>query len=449
MKGEINWADYKEYASRQISSNVEKLGRHLNELLGVDYSEELYSCIFFMPVSQIVFLEYLRKKHGYRRRLKKCSLTSISEKVATYLRGYKVLKIDAKTFPVSDIVSMRFWYRHSDFAENCINGRSVSELEYKSGITLARRKRRSDALAREIAVGHDSFELSASIKTFITNHKSFANLDYPRLLLCSAHGLYNGELSRIYVAFAKAAGTKVVCLQPGFIHGVMKYFDQVEYELQISDVYLSWGENLYSPNALIVGCPYSHRASSRDSGKLPGELIILPQVPRRTIPAPISFYWGQTYDDFLENEKALIRRLKVIQEVCKKATFRCKDCDFEYYSGLLKSHFENPTIDTGDINSEEHFRAHEKVFITYFSTALPESLYKNMHVVPVIPREDYALMEPAMSEFDAINEINDIQAVSSSLNQRRVNEYLAKYAHPTNPGKFKRDLSQILKCLEK
>ena len=358
--------------------------------------------------------------------------------IVGHIRKRKTITINPESIPINEIISFKFFHRHSLFKLKSIGKHRISEFNYTSRNIISKYLIRKSQISC-IIKSEASAKLVKIIEDVCNNYKSFEKLKYPKAILCNAHGLYGDSINSIYVAFAKINKAKIICMQPGFIHGVIKYFDQIEYESTISDIYLSWGENLYLPSSFSLGSLYSLRSKHKTEDVFPGELIILPQVPTRDIPYPVSFYWGWTHSQFLEREENLIKTIKELHKLCKNPVYRCKCSDFDYYNNLLNSNLKEAKIESGDINKEEHFASYKKAYILYFSTALVESYYKGIKVIPFTPFGDEQLRNSALSEFKSINCRNE-----NSRLQENTGRFIEKYAKSIDPNEFKKKLNIII-----
>ena len=130
--------------------------------------------------------------------------------------------------------------------------------------------------------------------------------NYPEVLLTNAHSIYDIK-NRLFLSFAKFRNCKIINVQCAFHNGLVKYSYQTEYEKKISDTYLTFGKKTNFENNYPFGCMYSYRA---DINKQNENLILLPQVPYRNSPLPISNFWSETKQEFLKRKDEIFDFIK-------------------------------------------------------------------------------------------------------------------------------------------
>ena len=269
------------------------------------------------------------------------------------------------------VLSIGFFHRHNNFRKEVSKHMNVHEFDARTAVYSPTFPEISRILQR-VRLPRTSLQLARllSVSEILATRPT-----WPSAILMSGHGIYSGEsgaLARIFLAHAKIRGSLLLTLQPGLVHGFASYLDQVEYEGQISDVYLAWGDTEVRMTArkLDFGSLYASR--NLDAECKPGRQLVLPQVPGNSSSRPISFYWGMTRREFRDQMPSLLSMCRDFPNP-EKTILRCKSPDMPFYSNWAwLPHAQTPSFDSGDVNTSGRISTYEENWITYPSTALVE-----------------------------------------------------------------------------
>lgn len=222
-----------------------------------------------------------------------------------------------------------------------------------------------------------------------------------RTILSSNHGWVSSSLIRFILGQSKAYyNNNILILQAGLIHQSGEDFPQVVWEKMICKKWLSWSNEpgIMDEKCSFFGSPYIGYLLEKKSRVIDQTNIILPQVPFSIVRRPFPFYWQLSLNEFHSQADKLLENIDRAVSIAKNPVLRIKKCDEKYYQVILKERYPDIRIDSGDINKGEFFQPSATSCITYFSTALSESVCYSENMKLLFDNRDTFLDKKVYSE---------------------------------------------------
>ena len=292
---------------------------------------------FYVTLNMITFENFLIKKSIFWPELNSPipnlkKLNFISGNLE-FIKLKKSLFIDIKSLPKKKIVNASFFKRHRIYEEEAKKNIEFENLNLNCNLAISQNKLVSLNLLKKVLPDLSDVRILGEINFLINNFEIMIDENYPNILLTNAHSIYDIK-NRLFLSFAKLKNCKIINVQCGFMNGLVKYAYQTEYEKKISDIYLTFGKKLNFEKNYPFGCMYSHRAGVNSRNE---NLILLPQVPFRNNPLPISNFWSETKQEFLKRKDEIFDYIKLLcAEFNDDVNLRCKLIDKKFYEIMLK-----------------------------------------------------------------------------------------------------------------
>ena len=422
----VNWHEYQTHSENKVEEYISSIKDYLKSN-SLSLSDDFIYTFFFMPLSQCIFLKYLEENSLWQK--------SRFKNINNFLKKSKLLIpiLHSKPLIASEIVSMKFFHRHPSLEHEFKKFYSYEELNVKIKGKIKVSIFSEYYKLKKYGLNNLSNEFLERL-FFILLNKSFFGLNhkFPKIILGVNHGIYN-LLNSFFLSLSKQNKSKLLIIQSGLFYNQIQYCAQLEYEVEISDYFLSWGRGLHQNNIKPVGCQYADRGKYE---KKNSELIILPQVPFM-IPRPFSSYWSH-YNDFNDKESLdeFVYHLSTRFNKITNLTARCKSCDYYYYKDLFKKNSINIKIEGFDVNKGEIFHKHPITHIMSYSTAIPEAYYKGSHVNLLFSSRNILLKKKISIKLDSLLAEND--------NQSLIGDFLDLYSKNISSKKLAKKIGNLI-----
>lgn len=347
-----------------------------------------------------------------------------------YIKLKKSQFIDIKSLPKKKIVNASFFKRHQIYEEEAKKNIEFENLNLNCNLKISQNKLISLNLLKKVLPDLGDVRILGEINFLINNFQILINANYPNILLTNSHSIYDVK-NRIFLSFAKLRNCKIINLQVGFMGGLVKYFYQTEYEKKISDIYLSIGKKGGIEKNYPFGSMYSYRFGVNKKNE---NLILLPQVPFRNNPLPISSYWSETRQEFLKRKDKIFDYLKrLCADFNHDVSLRCKLIDKKFYETMLKkNNIKFNSLILGDIEKGNPIDSYNNVYVTYLTTAMIETFATSKNVQLKFDQFKNYLID------EVKNDLN-ISCASNNISQ-----FMEKYSINLTPEKSAKILNQLI-----
>ncbi len=432
----VNWDKAPEEIERIIYFSLKKLENFLK-----DFDPRLKSLptsffenYFYVTLNMIIFENSLIKKSIFWpefnspiTNLKKLNFISGN---LEYIKLKKSQFIDIKSLPKKKIVNASFFKRHQIYEDEAKKNIEFENLNLNCNLTISQNKLVSLKLLKKALPDFSDVRILSEINFLINNFEIMFNENYPNVLLTNAHSIYDIK-NRLYLSFAKLKYCKIINVQCGFMNGLVKYAYQTEYEKKISDIYLTFGKKLNFERNYPFGCMYSSRAGVNIRNE---NLILLPQVPYRDNPLPISNFWSETKQEFLRRKDEIFDYIKLLcNEFNNNVNLRCKSIDIKFYKTMLKKkNIKFNNLIPGYIEKGNPIDSYDNVYITYLSTSIIETFASSRNVQLKFDQFKNYLID------EVKNDLN------TSITSKDISQFMEKYSINLTPKKSAKILKQLI-----
>jgi putative transferase (TIGR04331 family) len=257
---------------------------------------------------------------------------------------------------------------------------------------------------------------------------------------------YNEKL-KIHISKQSELGSKLIVLQHGGTYGISKFFSTETHELNVSDIFISWGwKHLNNDKILPLGILNQNKLPKRKSSNQKDNLLlVLGSVPRYSyklwsecISSQILYYLDNQIN-FISNLDNHIFRQLIVKPYPVETGWNINK--------RIIDQFDNLNIAQGHEKLYNLVRKSKIVIATYNSTTFLETLSQNIPTVIFWDPKYWELREDSLYYFERLKEIgvfheNEFSAAShinkvwndvdswwlSSKTQQIVNEFVSIYA---------------------
>lgn len=220
-------------------------------------------------------------------------------------------------------------------------------------------------------------------------------------ILTSAHGWVGSNIIRFILSQAKAHyNSNILIMQAGLIHQSGTQLPQVLWEKMICNKWLSWSDDasLIDSKCEFIGSPYIGDIERKTNQIEDKSNIFLPQVPSSLIRRPFPFYWQLSASEFHNQIENMLDELDYVIKTARNPVLRVKSCDKEFYERIMHNRYPDLPIDSGNINNSEFSRPAKTTFVSYFSTAIIESVFYSDHMSLLFSTKDTFLKKDVYTE---------------------------------------------------
>ena len=432
----INWDKDPKEIEKIINYSINEIENFLKDfdprlkILPTSFFENY----FYVTLNMITFENFLIKKSIFwpelnspKTILKKLNFISGN---LEHIKLKKSLFIDSKSLPKKKVVNASFFKRHQIYEEEAKKNIEFENLNLNCNLHISQNKLVSLIGLKTVLPDLGDVRVLREINFLINNFEIMIDENYPNILLTNAHSIYDIK-NRLFLSFAKFKNCKIINVQCGFMNGLVKYAYQTEYEKKISDIYLTFGKKVNFEENYPFGCMYSYRAGINKQNE---NLILLPQVPYRSNPLPISNFWSETRQEFLLRKDAIFDHIKLLcEELNNDVSLRCKLIDRKFYETMLKKkNIKFNSLISGDIEKGHPIDSYNIVYITYLSTSIIET---------------FATSKNVQFKFDQfknylIDEVKNDLSISNASNN--ISQFVEKYSINLTPQKSAKIIKQLI-----
>jgi len=446
---EIDWDEYNQFEKIEIDRIINGVQRCFEQKLFIKRSLAFWYNHLYYNLSFLVFKKYLRDKELYK-------VEPTNSHVKRFF-SFKKSNIEESTFSLisrlssnnGKIVVWEFFHRHDIYKEQFEKKINAVFMDRITGHVVEWDKKTFRLIRSILGKGYcdDLILENLYLPTLLNSkiHKAFENLTTAKVLLTNSHAIYSSPVSMFYLSYSKLLGTRIIINQAGLILPYLKTQNQYQFEFNIADKYLSWGNYNHTEKNIEFGSYYMIRAKN-DFEQSDKTLVVLPQLP--SFIRPFSTYFINSGKDTLIDIENLLASIKRnLKKFEGKIDLRCKSSCREDYQKLLLKYGMDDLLVSDDINkNQKGYGRYKCIITTYYSTSITESFYKSSSIYFVISKEmgcvsenfekDFRELPNTFSNFDEFDYTN--------YNNDPVREFVLKYAKQISPEDSATELVKMI-----
>lgn len=233
-------------------------------------------------------------------------------------------------------------------------------------------------------------EMSLKIRKYFSPYK-----------IVTANDFSDNDAWKFWAAGCVENGSKLIIAQHGGTYGSAHYLSTQNYEIKISDRYLTWGWKDVSNSKVYPAPAMKLLGMSKVKVNPQGSCLLvtmtLPQRSYHLASGPI----GPQFQKYLEDQFMFAR--KIDENVFKKLKIKLYPIDYGWEQELRWKQF-NSSVDTNNTGeSMENLMKEAKLFIaTYNSTTFLESFRRNIPTVIFWDHEQWRLNSDAQPFYELL-----------------------------------------------
>lgn len=259
---------------------------------------------------------------------------------------------------------------------------------------------------------------ASCVENFETINSSIKDYPLPKRSLYTSNLLYSNDAFRLFCSKAKAEGKRLVTGQHGGHYGIFKWSPWQNYELSISDIYISFGWKL--PNSKVASLSHPLLQNDKKKSSTGRKIVFLANRFRRFFyvnwsnPVP-----GKSTIDYLESRSSFLQSLTL--DLRQKLIMRLHPSDDTWSDkNRLLSEYPDLEFDDHKLSYRDMLKKAEIVVVDNNHTTYLESLSMGKPTI-IFWNSDYwplsALAEPIFAELSRHNIFHsDAKSAATFLN---------------------------------
>ena len=234
--------------------------------------------------------------------------------------------------------------------------------------------------------------------------------DKPNFIF-SSNSFYYDDIFKLYAAKKKEYNTKIVTGQHGGHYGIGKFSFLEDYQLSISDIFISWGWKDQKKNVKPLGNLSKLKLNYTNSNQQK-ILIVTTSMPRYSYhlySVPIASQWLQYFND-------QIKFINCLNEILlNDVIVRLHPSDYEWDQlNRWKDKFPNLQYDDASKSIKKTLHYVKLYISTYNATTFLESISNNIPTVIFWNPNHWELRESAIEIFEELKKVKVFHETPSS-----------------------------------
>ena len=250
----------------------------------------------------------------------------------------------------------------------------------------------------------EGYNKLANFKTYWPNN--------PKVIM-TANAFAYDDVWGAWAAQKTEFGSKLVIAQHGGTYGVSEFLDLQDYELSISDKYITWGWNYTNSNHIYKGPAVKLLNSTRSQRKMRENCVLVMQSERR-------YCWGMSQQP-LPNQmpKYIGDQIKFIDTISQriqqnlKVRLYFKDFGWEIQE-RLQDKFPNIKTVSANVKIEKLLSDAKLCVCTYNGTTFLENFVKNIPTTMFWDPEIFVLNNESKPYFDLLSKVGILHQTPES-----------------------------------